>query len=234
MGAYAHPATWQVRVPGVPLPLQRARLVAQFAVLFAATMKSTEDRMTSLGSEPRLESLPPLTHVALRRLFDYWVRLGGQASGLPRLQDFDPLIIPQLLSNIWIVEVEPSSHRFRIRLAGESINEIYGRNIGGKYFADVFEALDANTIVRRYGRCLNEPALFYAKGNVYAAAGRLCFGERLGLPMLGRSGDTDTLIGVTCYGGRVGQDSPLNTTGDLAEYHKIHASNHRCVEIAGP
>ena len=190
--------------------------------------------MSSLVSGPRLESLPRFTHVALRRLFDYWTALGAQADGLPSLKNFDPLDLPQLLPNIWIVEVEAASHRFRIRLAGESINETYGRNIGGRYFADVFGPMDVNIIVARYRRCLTEPAIFYARGNVYAAAGRLCIGERLGLPMIGRSGGTDTLIGVTCFGGRVVPKSPLNTTGDLAEYHKIHASNHTRVEIAGP
>src|SRR5688572_324227 len=105
--------------------------------------------MASLGSGPRLESLPPLTHVALRRLFDYWTSLGEQANGLPSLQNFDPVNLPQLLSHIWIVDVEPNSHRFRLRLAGEGINSIYGRNIGGKYFTDVFEEKDINTLVRR-------------------------------------------------------------------------------------
>jgi hypothetical protein len=190
--------------------------------------------MTSLVSGPQLETLPPLTHVALRRLFDYWTMLGAHEDGLPKLQNFDPLNISQLLPNIWIVEVEPSSHRFRIRLAGESINEIYGRSIRNKYFADVYDAKDANTIIRRYRRCLSEPAVFYGKGNVYAGAGRLCFGERLALPMIGRSGSTDTLIGVTCFAGHINQNGPLNTTGDLAEYHKIQAPNHWHVEIAGP
>jgi hypothetical protein len=197
--------------------------------------------MASLESGPQFESLPPLTHVVLRRLFNYWATLGAHAGGLPDLRSFDPVTVPGLLPYIWIVEVEPTSHRFRIRLAGESINAVYGHNIGGKFFTEIFHPREVSTIVERYTRCLSEPAAFYAQGHVYAAAGRLCIGERLGLPMVGRSGKTDTLIGVTCFGGRVGQNSPwvgqnspLNITGDLAEYHRVHATNHRCIEIAGP
>lgn len=171
--------------------------------------------------------------MALRRLFEYWCKLAAPADELPRIQDFDPVWIAQLLPYVWVVEVDPNNHRFRVRLAGEAINEVYGRNIGGKYFADVYDPVDADTIVQRYRRCLHEPAMLHAAGNVYAAAGRLCIGERLALPMLGRTGTTNTLIGMTCYGGTISKSSPLTTTGDVADY-KVTVPNHNFVDILGP
>jgi len=181
-----------------------------------------------------IEIAPPLDHPEMRALYEYWVELGVQANGLPNIQDFDPLRLPGILPNVWLLEVEPVSHRFRIRLAGENINAIYGRNIGRQFFADVFDAVDVATIVARYGRSLAEPAVFYATGNVYAAAGRLCVGERLGLPMLGRSGCTDTLLGATLYGGYVDKDATVTATGDSARFFGVRAPNHVRVQIVGP
>lgn len=181
----------------------------------------------------QIEAPPPLADVALRTLFDYWRALGAAAGGLPALADFDALRVPSLLPNIWIVEVEPESRRFRMRLAGESINSIYRRNIGRKFFAEVFDVRDMPGIVSRYSRALTEPAVLYTTGYVYAAAGQYCTGHRLGLPMLGGDGGTRILIGATLYGHRVDDRAALRPTSDTARFYPIRAANHRAVEIAG-
>lgn len=180
-----------------------------------------------------IETLPLVTDPGLRALYAYWRALGAQNGGLPRLQSFDPLHLPKLLPNIWILEVEPHSRRFRMRLAGENINAIYGRNVGNHFFADIFDPADLPTIVVRYSRALHEPAIFHATGYVYAAAGRFSPGERLGLPMLGRDGATNILIGATVYGDHVFDQGLPRITGDTPVFHTIRAANHRKVEIAG-
>jgi hypothetical protein len=176
---------------------------------------------------------PSLEDERLRSLFAYWRALGDAADGLPAVQAFDPLHLPKLLANIWILEVAPSTRRFRMRLAGENINAIYGRNVGGQYFRDLFEPNDLEGIVARYTRALGEPAIYYATGAVYAAAGRLTTGERLGLPMLGRSGITDTLLGATVYGARSERHPDVLTTGDVPQFLPFRAANHRAPDIAG-
>ena len=189
--------------------------------------------MDSGDGRLQIETPPPLADAALRALFDYWRELGMAAGGLPALADFDPLRLPSLLPNIWVIEVEPESCRFRLRLAGESINAIYRRSIGRKFFAEVFEPDDLPGIVERYRRALTEPAIFYATGYVYAAAGQYCVGQRLGLPMLGGDGGTRILIGATIYGHRADDRIPLRPTTDSAHFFPIHAANHRAVEIIG-
>ena len=52
-------------------------------------------------------------------------------------------------------------------------------------------------MVTRYSRALAEPAILRAIGAAYVAAGRLIQGERLAVPMLGRTGLTDTMLGAT-------------------------------------
>jgi hypothetical protein len=180
-----------------------------------------------------IETPPPIADQFLRQLYDYWRELGHAAGGLPQIQAFDPLHLPRVLQHIWILEVAPDTRRFRMRLAGESINAVYGRNIGGQYFADIFEPSDIDSIVARYTRCLTEPALFRATGSVYVAAGRLSQGERLGLPMIGRSGLTDTLLGATIYGNRLKRGADVLITGDVPQFFPIRAANHQAPEIAG-
>lgn len=176
---------------------------------------------------------PKVSDRRLLALYEYWQDLGEAGGGLPHLTAFDALRVRTLLPNIWIVEVDDDTHRFRMRLAGEDINAVYGRNIGGHFFADLFDPHDLPTILARYTRALGDPSIFFAKGAVYAAAGRRTVGERLGLPMLGRGGGTSILLGATIYGGRVNETTPVMTTGDVAEFHPVRAVNHKPVEIGG-
>src|SRR5262245_51013610 len=64
--------------------------------------------------------LPPLDemHPKVRALLIYWRSLVS-AERLPGRRDIDPLAIPLLLSNIWMVDVLRAPYRFRVRLVGE-------------------------------------------------------------------------------------------------------------------
>jgi hypothetical protein len=180
-----------------------------------------------------LETQPDIQDPGLRLLYRFWLDLAETADGLPPLQRFDPLQLPRLLPNVWIVEVELATQRFRMRLAGENINAIYGRSIAGLYFKDVFQPGDVEIIVARYSRALGEPAIFHASGSVYAAGGNLTVGERLGLPMLGREGQTNTLLGATVYRSPLDQIVAVRLSNAEPHFHRIRAGNHRAPEIAG-
>lgn len=180
-----------------------------------------------------LETQPELQDPGLRLLYDYWLDLADAARGLPSVQAFDPLHLPKLLPNVWIIEVEPASRRFRMRLTGENINAIYGRSIAGLYFTDVFQPGDVEIILARYSRALREPAVFHASGSVYAAGGNLTVGERLGLPMLGREGRSNTLLGATVYRSPLEKIAAVRLSHADPHFHRIRAANHQAVEIAG-
>lgn len=180
-----------------------------------------------------IETPPVVASERLRSLYDYWRALGIEARGLPSVQSFDPLHLPRLLPNLWILEVAPDTRRFRMRLAGENINAIYRRNIGGQYFSDVFERSEIELLVARYTRALNEPCIVRVIGAVYAAAGRLSQGERLALPMLGRSGLTDTMLGATVYDERVIAPGSVQVMNNEPSFYPIRTANHRPPSIAG-
>ena len=176
---------------------------------------------------------PVLADPRLRPFYEYWLALAEAAGGLPSIHAFDPLHLPKLLPNLWILEVAPETRRFRMRLAGENINTVYGRNIGGQYFSDVFASSEIDLLVARYTRTLSEPAIFRAIGAVYSAAGRFSQGERLAVPMLGRTGLTDTLLGVTLYGARMIDKGTVHIMGGEPAFYPVRAANHRPPQIAG-
>ena len=182
----------------------------------------------------QIETPPVLVDARLRSLYEYWHALGVAAGGLPSIQAFDPLRLPRLLSNLWILEVAADTHRFRMRLAGESINAVYRRNIGGQYFSDVFQPSEVALMVARYTRTLTEPAIVRAIGAVYVAAGRLTQGERLALPMLGRSGLTDTMLGATFYDERTVEPGAVHVLHNEPNFYPVRAANHKPPQIAGP
>ena len=176
----------------------------------------------------QIETPPDLADARLRSLYEYWAALGRAAGGLPQVQAFDPLHLPKLLPNLWILEVEPDTRRLRMRLAGENINAIYRRNIGGQYFSDVFQPSEIALMVERYTRALSEPAIVRAVGAVYVTAGRLSQGERLALPMLGRSGLTDTMLGATLYDERSIEPGAVHVVlSNEPSFYPVRAANHR-------
>lgn len=181
----------------------------------------------------QVETTPVVADQRLRLLYDYWHALAVAAGGLPSLQAFDPLHLPKLLPNLWILEVAVGTQRFRMRLAGENINAVYRRNIGGQYFSDVFQASEVALMVARYTRALTEPAVVRAVGAVYVAAGRLSQGERLAMPMLGRSGLTDTMLGATFYDERSVEPGAVHVTHNEPTFYPVRAGNHRPPQIAG-
>jgi hypothetical protein len=180
-----------------------------------------------------VETPPVLADARLRLLYDYWHALAVAADGLPPLQAFDPLHLPKLLPNLWILEVAVGNHRLRMRLAGENINAVYRRNIGGHYFSDVFQPSEVALMAARYSRALTEPAIVRAVGAVYVAAGRLSQGERLAMPMLGRSGLTDTMLGATFYDERMVEPGVVHVMHNEPTFYPVRAGNHRPPQIAG-
>ena len=174
-----------------------------------------------------IETPPVLADARLQSLYEYWAALGRAAGGLPSIQAFDPLHLPRLLSNLWILEVAHDTQRFRMRLAGESINSVYRRNIGGQYFSDVFQSSEVALMVARYTRTLTEPAIVRAIGAVYVAAGRLIQGERLALPMVGRTGFTDTMLGATFYDERTVEPGAVHVLSNEPTFYPVRAANHR-------
>ena len=65
-------------------------------------------------------------NAAFLEFYEYWLRKGAGKS-MPVRADIDPLDIPRLLSNVFLMDVVPGSpRRFRFRLVGTRIAELEG------------------------------------------------------------------------------------------------------------
>ena len=77
-----------------------------------------------------------MKHPSIRRLFDYWNERRG-ARLLPRREDIEPEAIRFVLADTFILSFAPTVGH-PIRVAGTRVCALFGREIKGEAFLDVF------------------------------------------------------------------------------------------------
>ncbi|TNE39425.1 MAG: PAS domain-containing protein [Alphaproteobacteria bacterium] len=75
---------------------------------------------------------------------------------MPSRADFDPLEMPHLLPQILMMDVEHEGPRFRVRLAGTRIVEMYGSDYTGKYLDKIEFGDMAEKVLSDYKFALTE------------------------------------------------------------------------------
>jgi len=146
--------------------------------------------------------LPENAAPKIRALYDYWRSIHPGAGRLPGRQHLDPLDIPQLLPNIWMVDVRPAPLRFRFRLVGTEIVKFTGRDATGMWLDQVYPDYENTPAFRRHSDCVarREPA--YRKSGVLSNPGRnFVEAERIYLPLASNGRDVDILLVMTLYNG---------------------------------
>ena len=152
-------------------------------------------------SPARPLSLDAFAHVKdgrLRHLLRHWLDCRGDALA-PRRAAVDPTAITPILASVWLCDYLPEGRRFRMRLAGETINDLYGRNITHCYFEEIIAQPLLDDTVRRYRRVVEEPAILHCAGHIYLATQRSEVGERLVLPLADDDGALTHVIGASVY-----------------------------------
>ena len=154
---------------------------------------------TPLGRRPL--DLDVFAHVKderLRRLLRHWLERRGDGIATIR-SAIDPTAIAPILSSIWLCDYLPADRRFRMRLAGEEINHLYGRNVTQCYFEEIIAPALLADVMRRYWRVVEEPAILHCGGHIYLASNRSEVGERLVLPLSDDRGAIMHVIGASVY-----------------------------------
>ncbi len=80
-------------------------------------------------------ALPQEAHIEIKWLYDYWRSISPEGK-LPGRQHFDPVDVPLLLPNLWLIEVHREPLRFWRRLVGSKIEEFAGMNLTGGWVGD--------------------------------------------------------------------------------------------------
>lgn len=71
-----------------------------------------------------------------REVYDYWLRLRG-ARRMPTRDEFRPHGIVRRLPMMSLVELSSCARRFRFRLAGTGLRNMFGEELTGRYLTDI-------------------------------------------------------------------------------------------------
>jgi len=87
-----------------------------------------------LAVNPNLtgQDLPPWAHSKLKTLQDYWLRKCQTTSRLPSRRDIDPADFPNLLGNVFLLNVNEQEPRFTYRVAGQKLSWLHQTPLTGK------------------------------------------------------------------------------------------------------
>src|SRR3546814_7649374 len=93
--------------------------------------------------------LPEDAAPKIKALYDYWQSIRPNDLALPGRRHFDPLDIPELLPNIWMLDVKRDPLRFRFRLIGTEIVRFTGRDSTGQWLDEVYPGYAESDAFRR-------------------------------------------------------------------------------------
>ncbi len=71
-----------------------------------------------------------------QQIYDYWRKCAGDRD-MPMRSDLNPSDIPNLLPFVSLIDIEHDPLRYRIRLAGTRLYDIYDGEITGKYVEEL-------------------------------------------------------------------------------------------------
>jgi hypothetical protein len=146
--------------------------------------------------------VPDDCHPAIRAIYQYW-RSIHPGTGLPGRQHVDPVDIPHLLSNLWLLDVVRSPVRFRMRLVGTRVVAYAGKDNTGKWIDEKWP--DYNDAI--YRRIVETGQPSWWRGPSQFRPDKTYFElERVRLP-LARDGETvDMILCLTMFYDRAGQE----------------------------
>ncbi len=150
------------------------------------------------GKSPTLADMDPRLH----QFLDVWRAARGNAV-LPLRKAFDPTSVPTLLSNIYIYRFHADVGDYICELAGEQVNDAYGRVVKGETLLQIVGPSDHPVIMQRWANILGIPCIHYGTANETLSNTRMRQAERLLLPFVSVAGGVaDTIIGVGLYSSR--------------------------------
>lgn len=136
---------------------------------------------------------PDLKAVAL-----HWQKACGTRA-MPGWHDIKPSCISGQLSMTWVYKYDWDSDTFTGRLAGDRIEQIFGKSFRGRAMKEIYPPADYTRLFERAKRVVCEPAIFRGAGMVFRHVDRIGLGERIMLPLSDNGLRGDGLLGVTAY-----------------------------------
>jgi hypothetical protein len=135
---------------------------------------------------------------ALKRVVNHWNEARGK-NGLTTWSAIKPSAIAAQLPLVWSYNYDRASDAFTGRLSGNSISEIFGRNIKGVPMDELYPISDFQRLFDRTRRVVCEPAFYRGEGMVFIHLDRYGQGERIMMPMASDGTVGDGVFGATEY-----------------------------------
>ena len=151
---------------------------------------ATEPNETAVGP------VPESCHPKIREIYDYWLSI-HPAGRLPGRQHFDPVDIPSLLPNVYLIDVAPGGRDFTFRLMGTRAEAFFGGNYTGQPVSRAYVSDHNSRTYADIAAMYRDRLPRWRRGPTFYVQNReLALVERLYLP-LARDGSTvDIVLGL--------------------------------------
>lgn len=134
----------------------------------------------------------------LRQVAQHWDEQRG-ARPMPGWEDIRPARIAAQLPFIWVYKFDRAAGLFTGRLAGDRIEQVFGKSFRGTAMGDLYAPADYPHLYARGKRVVCEPAFFRGAGMVFKHMGRIGRGERIIMPLAEDGTLGDGIFGATIY-----------------------------------
>lgn len=139
-----------------------------------------------------------LPDLKLRRLYDYW-RSRCRDGRLPSRHDIDPLDIPDLLPNLFLLDVVGDAEDFVFRLAGTLVEDAFSMPLRGRSIAQIQRAAGTPIPVAQHIEVARGGGPRYREGSVLVSGRDHWRTHRLLLPLSSDGRVVDVLIGGAVF-----------------------------------
>ncbi len=161
--------------------------------MFAANWGYIRGRTVEGAFDPIL-----LADSKLRRLYDYWHSLCRDGSN-PSRRDIDPLAIPDLLPNVFLLDVVGDAQDFVFRLAGSLVEDAFSMPLRGKSIAEIQRAAGTPIPVAQHVEVARGGGPRYREGTMHAPGREHWKTQRLLLPLSSDGQKVDVLMGGAIF-----------------------------------
>ncbi len=173
----------------------------------AAAGPETEARAASVNPEWSMSFDFPTQarHPALRQLYDYWLAKCQAASRLVSRRQIDPAEMKRFLRYVIMFDVERPKgsprerrYRFRHRLVGTHIVEMFGQDLTGLYVDQTSSAAEYPEVYERLAAIVDRREPVYGVYHAPTPNREFVEYEHLTVPLSSDGKTVDVLLGVRC------------------------------------
>ena len=146
----------------------------------------------------RIIELPATAHPKVLAAHSYWQKVTPANGVLPGRKHIDPIDIPSLLENIWLIDVLADPQRFRVRLIGEKLRRLGNPVKPGDFLDRHLADTAASMADMRFVVVERKPVWFRGQAELRHTTTVFEL-ERLFLPFAADGATVDLIIGVAIF-----------------------------------